>query len=120
MFDLNRRLFVAGFSVVGADWLLAGCARSLSSVADRETAEPQRVAYVTRERPGTVVVDPAAHYLYLVQQNGAALRYQVGVGAEGYDWSGTATVHSKQEWPDWYPTSDYLADRPEIRSSLTE
>ncbi len=120
MIVLSRRLLVAGCSLVGADWLLAGCARSVIHAADRDTAEPQRVAYVTRERPGTIVVDPAAHYLYFVQENAAALRYRVGVGAEGYGWSGTATVHSKQEWPDWYPTNDYLAHRPEVQSSLTE
>jgi lipoprotein-anchoring transpeptidase ErfK/SrfK len=61
------------------------------------------VTYPSRERPGTIIVDPGAHFLYLVQGGGQAIRYGVGVGSEGFGWSGMSTVHSKQEWPDWYP-----------------
>jgi lipoprotein-anchoring transpeptidase ErfK/SrfK len=78
------------------------------------------VKYATREAPGTIVVDPAKHYLYLVQSGRTALRYGVGVGAEGYAWSGVAKVHSKQEWPDWYPPEEYLQQRPHVRSAITD
>jgi len=73
-----------------------------------------QVSYVTRERPGTLVIDPDNHFLYLVEANGRATRYGVGVGGEGYGWSGEATIHSKQEWPDWYPTAELLERRPEV------
>jgi lipoprotein-anchoring transpeptidase ErfK/SrfK len=53
-----------------------------------------------------------------VQQNGQAIRYGVGVGGEGFGWSGVANVHDKQEWPNWYPTKEILERKPEIRSAM--
>jgi lipoprotein-anchoring transpeptidase ErfK/SrfK len=78
------------------------------------------VAYPSRERPGTIVVDPGSHFLYLVQGGGQAVRYGVGVGAEGFVWSGLATVHTKQEWPDWYPPPEMLARKPELREHMVQ
>jgi lipoprotein-anchoring transpeptidase ErfK/SrfK len=49
-----------------------------------------------------------------------AIRYGVGVGAEGFIWSGRATVHSKQEWPDWYPPAEMLARKPELRQHMVQ
>jgi lipoprotein-anchoring transpeptidase ErfK/SrfK len=51
---------------------------------------------------------------------GQAIRYGVGVGAEGFVWSGRATVHSKQEWPDWYPPAEMLARKPELRQHMVQ
>ncbi|WP_395664581.1 L,D-transpeptidase [Methylocella sp.] len=79
-----------------------------------------RVAYAGKEAPGTVVIDPAAHYLYLVENGGTAMRYGVGVGREGFAWSGDATVNSKQEWPDWYPPKEMLARRPELAKQMSQ
>jgi hypothetical protein len=56
----------------------------------------QVVAYPTHERPGTLIIDPASHFLYFIHNAGQAIRYGVGVGREGFVWSGRATVHSKQ------------------------
>jgi lipoprotein-anchoring transpeptidase ErfK/SrfK len=78
------------------------------------------VPYVTREAPGSIVVDPPHHYLYLVQGGGRALRYGVGVGGEGFGWSGVASIHEKQEWPDWYPPKEMLQRRPELMKSMQE
>jgi lipoprotein-anchoring transpeptidase ErfK/SrfK len=78
------------------------------------------VPYVTREAPGSIVVDPPHHYLYLVQDGGRALRYGVGVGGEGFGWSGVASIHEKQEWPDWYPPKEMLQRRPELMKSMQE
>ena len=58
------------------------------------------VTYPTPSPPGTIVIDPGSHFLYLVQGGGQATRYEVGVGGEGFGWSGSATIRSKQEWPD--------------------
>ena len=66
------------------------------------------------------VIDPGQHFLYLTQNGGKAIRYGVGVGREGYGWSGVATVHSKQEWPDWYPTEQYLQEHPQVRPHLVQ
>src|ERR1700733_13571950 len=80
----------------------------------------QVVAYATHERPGTIIVDPANHFLYVIHDAGQAIRYGVGVGAEGFLWSGRATVHTKQEWPDWYPTAEMLQRKPELREHMVQ
>src|SRR4051812_22216908 len=80
----------------------------------------REVAYPTPEAPGTIVIDPAAHYLYLVEADGMATRYGVGVGKQGFGWSGDAEIHSKQEWPDWYPPAEMIARRPDIQPQLTD
>ncbi|GMA76608.1 L,D-transpeptidase [Methylorubrum aminovorans] len=74
----------------------------------------QEVDFRTNEPPGTIVVDPKARFLYLVLPNGRARRYGVGVGKQGFSWSGTATVNSKQAWPDWYPPKEMIARRPDL------
>jgi lipoprotein-anchoring transpeptidase ErfK/SrfK len=78
------------------------------------------VAYPTSEPPGTIVIDPASHFLYLVQDGGQAIRYGVGVGREGFGWSGIANVREKREWPDWYPPKEMIARQPELRRQLAE
>ncbi len=57
----------------------------------------------TGETAGTIVVDPGQRYLYLVEPNGKARRYGIGVGREGFGWSGTAVIGMKREWPRWIP-----------------
>jgi lipoprotein-anchoring transpeptidase ErfK/SrfK len=114
---LDRRAFVA--LVPGAALTLAACATR--PAAQQSYGPTQRlVSYVTHERPGTIVVDPANHFLYLVQKGGEAMQYGVGVGKEGYGWSGMASVHNKQEWPDWYPTPEILERKPEIRPYMVQ
>lgn len=73
----------------------------------------QEVAYPRSETPGTLVVDPGNKFLYLVRENGRALRYGVGVGRVGLAWSGSARVGRKAEWPRWTPTADMIAREPE-------
>jgi lipoprotein-anchoring transpeptidase ErfK/SrfK len=80
----------------------------------------QVVTYPTHERPGTIIVDPGSHFLYFIHDANRAIRYGVGVGAEGFIWSGRATVHSKQEWPDWYPPAEMLARKPELRQHMVQ
>lgn len=64
-------------------------------------------------QPGTIVVDPYNHFLYLVFENGSALRYGVGVGRDGFAWSGDATIQAKQQWPKWHPPKEMQARDPE-------
>ena len=120
MLSLSRRTLLSGTCTIGAVWALSGCA-SKPQMTDADPIYRRKVVnYDTRERPGTIVVDPSEHFLYLVKGGGSALRYGVGVGREGFGWSGVATVHSKQEWPDWHPTKEYMQREPEIRSNLNE
>ncbi|WP_342163224.1 L,D-transpeptidase [Methylobacterium sp. SD21] len=78
----------------------------------------QEIAYNGPYEPGTIIVDPRAHQLTLVQEGGRARRYGVGVGKQGFSWSGTATVNSKQAWPDWYPPKEMIARSPKLASEV--
>jgi lipoprotein-anchoring transpeptidase ErfK/SrfK len=103
----------------GAAFCLAGCASV--QMTDIDPAYRRTVVdYPTREKVGSIVIDPGQHFLYLAQDGGKAIRYGVGVGGEGYGWSGTASVHNKQEWPDWYPTEQYLQEHPQVRPHLVQ
>jgi lipoprotein-anchoring transpeptidase ErfK/SrfK len=72
------------------------------------------VAYPTRQRPGTIVISTRERRLYLVLGNGQALRYGIGVGREGFTWSGVTQVSAKREWPDWTPPAEMLRRRPDL------
>ena len=76
--------------------------------------EKQEVSYDGHEGAGTIVVDTPNKYLYLVQGNGRALRYGIGVGRPGFTWAGTKTISAKREWPDWTPPAEMLARRPDL------
>lgn len=62
--------------------------------------------------PGVIIVDPKARFLYLVMEDGRAVRYGVGVGREGFAWSGTATIHHAGEWPKWFPPAEMVKRDP--------
>ncbi|WP_244404345.1 L,D-transpeptidase [Fulvimarina pelagi] len=68
----------------------------------------------TGEQPGTLVVDPDEKYLYLVQEGGQALRYGIGVGRQGFSWSGSARVQYKKQWPTWTPPREMIERQPEL------
>lgn len=74
----------------------------------------QQVADPTGERPGTVVVDTRSYYLYLVQPGGQAMRYGVGLGRQGFTWSGSGVIQYKREWPRWTPPAEMIARQPEL------
>ncbi len=72
------------------------------------------VDYRTAERPGTLVVDTPNRYLYLVQGDGRAIRYGIGVGRPGFEWSGVKSVSRKAAGPDWTPPTEMLKRRPDL------
>jgi lipoprotein-anchoring transpeptidase ErfK/SrfK len=76
--------------------------------------EKQVVEYRGKESPGTIVIDTPNKFLFLVQGDGKALRYGVGVGRPGFTWSGVKTVSAKKEWPAWTPPPEMLARRPDL------
>jgi lipoprotein-anchoring transpeptidase ErfK/SrfK len=136
MHTLNRRSLIIGASATAAAAALAGCTTTstpdASGTSGWRLAKPgqyrpsyptyQRaeVRYLTQEPPGTIIVDPSTHYLFLVEAGGKARRYGIGVGGEGYGWAGEATVNSKQEWPDWYPTPEILQRQPQLSARLSK
>ncbi len=87
-------------------------------IVDKRRMRPeflrQVVAYRGPERPGTVVVDIDRRFLYLVQGGGTAIRYGVGVGRPGFEWSGMKRITAKREWPDWRPPAEMLRRRPDL------
>jgi len=72
------------------------------------------VEYQGSEAPGTIVVDTPRKHLYLVQGRGHAIRYGIGVGRPGFEWSGVKTISRKAEWPGWTPPGEMLARRPDL------
>jgi lipoprotein-anchoring transpeptidase ErfK/SrfK len=83
-----------------------------SSAAVPEHLRRQMVAYPTREVPGTIVVDTPNTYLYYVLGGGKAIRYGIGVGREGFTWSGRRSIERKAEWPDWVPPPEMIQRQP--------
>ena len=69
---------------------------------------PQQVAYDGKEKPGTIVIDSGQKFLYLVMANGQARRYGVGVGKEGFGWTGTHNITRKAVWPEWRPPAEMI------------
>jgi lipoprotein-anchoring transpeptidase ErfK/SrfK len=122
---MSRRLFMAAMPA-----FLAACSTSggLESIAPtgpdpyyvamygpqpEERFVRQQVDYHRSEQPGTLVIDTANRFLYLVQENGKAMRYGIGVGKAGLEFEGTARVGRKAEWPRWTPTQSMIAREPD-------
>ena len=76
--------------------------------------EKQMVEYHGKESAGTIVVDTPNKFLFLVQGDGKALRYGIGVGRPGFTWSGVKTISAKKEWPAWTPPPEMLVRRPDL------
>jgi lipoprotein-anchoring transpeptidase ErfK/SrfK len=70
------------------------------------------VRYRSDEAPGTIIVDTSERFLYLIQGNGIALRYGIGVGRDGFQWNGLLRVSRKAEWPDWTPPPEMIRRQP--------
>jgi len=84
----------------------------------RKSIDPQfmrqEVDYSGAHNAGTIVIDTPHKFLYLVQGHGRAIRYGIGVGRPGFEWSGVKTVSRKAEWPDWTPPPEMLKRRPDL------
>jgi lipoprotein-anchoring transpeptidase ErfK/SrfK len=74
----------------------------------------QVVDYDGKERSGTVIINTNERFLYLIQDNGTAIRYGIGVGRPGFTWAGVHHISSKREWPDWTPPAQMLKRRPDL------
>jgi lipoprotein-anchoring transpeptidase ErfK/SrfK len=96
-----------------------------AAVMPEETIDPRRqpidpiylrqvVSYPGTEKAGTIIIDTAKRFLFLVQGDGTAIRYGIGVGRDGFTWTGVKTVSSKKEWPDWRPPDEMLQRRPDL------
>ncbi|MFM2129025.1 MAG: hypothetical protein RL477_571 [Pseudomonadota bacterium] len=116
---MKRRAFLRSFSIAVAAAALIGPARAerqfdfFNAVFGARRAFSYRgkqlVPYDGPERPGTIIIRTDQRYLYYVLPGGQAIRYGVGVGREGFEWSGVAMVGRKEVWPDWHPPKEMIA-----------
>ena len=132
---LGRRSFLLGAASLGV-LALAGCATGGMSFAEAERVygplpnerfpvpavnvaklNPKfyrrTVDYASTEAPGTIIIDPRAHYVYRIETAGTATRYGASVGRAGFLWSGDAYIGRKAEWPIWTPPKEMIARQPE-------
>jgi lipoprotein-anchoring transpeptidase ErfK/SrfK len=120
-----RSLLAATALVMGMGFTTGGAASAANPfdsgpIADflnifKEQAIPREtVAWKGAEKPGTVIVSTSQRRLYYVLGGGAAVRYGVGVGRQGFSWSGQKSVTMKKEWPSWRPPAQMLARRPDL------
>jgi lipoprotein-anchoring transpeptidase ErfK/SrfK len=77
-----------------------------------ENLRRQLVDFTTKEPAGTIIVDTANTYLYLVLGGGKAMRYGVRVGRDGFTWTGTERISRMKEWPDWFPPAEMIERQP--------
>ena len=110
---INRRSFIAGIGIS-----LAAAPREAAAHKPSETFLvdpaylPQRVTFPSEHVAGTIVVDTAGRFLYLVEEPRNARRYGIGVGRAGLAWSGAAEVGRKAKWPSWTPTANMIRREP--------
>ena len=102
-----RRTFIA------SSLAAAALPHALSAQAGAYDPTPQEVLFKRQYQPGQLLILPRSHYLYLVTSPGRAIRYGVGVGKAGLEFTGTATIDVKKEWPTWRPTDEMIERDPQ-------
>lgn len=75
---------------------------------------PREIDYKTDEKPGTVIIDTRRKYLYFVKEGGKAMRFGIGVGRQGFKWSGVEHITRKAEWPAWHPPAEMREREPDL------
>ena len=93
-------------------WLGLGYASTDNGNQARADLQRRTVVYPSDEAPGTIIVDTQNTFLSYILPGGTAIRYGIGVGREGFTWSGVKTVERKAEWPDWTPPPEMIARSP--------
>lgn len=118
---MDRRRFVSAISTLAIAAMTTG-AQATPEPFPIAQSEIQKVPQKYRRRmvrfergfaPGTIVIDTRQKFLYLVQPGGRALRYGIGVGRQGFSWSGTAVIRRKAKWPRWTPPAS-MVERDEF------
>jgi lipoprotein-anchoring transpeptidase ErfK/SrfK len=107
-------LAVACAGPAGANPLSRGPLADFLNLFQQQPVPRQVVAWRKGHAPGTVVISTSQRRLYYVLGEGQAIQYGVGVGRQGFSWSGTKTVTMKREWPDWRPPAQMLRRRPDL------
>jgi lipoprotein-anchoring transpeptidase ErfK/SrfK len=116
---ISRRSVVLGFAAAALAAPTVHAEDFPINYEDRDKVpnkfRPKTVSYTTTEQPGTIIIESEKKYLYLILDGGKARRYGVGVGKDGFRWSGTATVKRKAKWPKWTPTKEQIERVPNYK-----
>ncbi len=80
---------------------------------------PPLVAFYGQKAPGSIIIDVGGRKLYYVNANATAFAYPIGVGRQGFSWTGTEKVSRVAEWPDWHPPAEMRARKPELPEKMT-
>lgn len=112
---INRRTFVAAASAAVATTAAPALAFQVEPIF-----KPQRVAIKSDLAPGQILILPRAHFLYYVEETGSAMRYGIGVGKAGLEFTGVATIDVKKEWPTWRPTNDMIKRDPKAYARFVD
>lgn len=116
---LNRRTFLFAPAALVLATPSARAEDFPINYEDREKVpfkyRPKTVTFDTTEAPGTIIIESDNKFLYLVLEGGKARRYGVGVGKDGFRWSGTATIKRKAKWPKWTPTKEQIERIPNYK-----
>jgi len=102
------------FDVSSRRWVAVKPSRAEMERINREKFARRVVDVDSRQPPGTIVINTDERFLYLVQPDGKAIRYGIGVGREGFTWSGSEKITRKAEWPGWTPPPEMIARRPDL------
>lgn len=109
---------IADPTLKGRDLELMALAPPMPSDLDPIRARYRITNPTSEKQPGTIVVDSEAKFLYLIEENGLALRYPIAVGQDAYIWSGTAKVGRKAEWPSWTPGNEARSLNPSLPGTV--
>src|SRR5258707_4400732 len=96
------------------DQQVRGSGRSFFATLFGPSTARTVVSYPGSQKPGTIIISTAQRRLYLVLGNGQALSYAIGVGRDGFSWSGVSQISAKREWPGWKPPAQMLHRRPDL------
>jgi lipoprotein-anchoring transpeptidase ErfK/SrfK len=123
--SLSRRGILCAFAAIAGQPLLSNVGFANAKATDeafkidvRELERlprkyrRRRVSYASGEKPGTIIVDPHSRFLYLVEDENSAMRYGIGVGRQGFEWSGDAVIRRKAKWPRWTPPAEMVERDP--------
>ena len=113
---ITRRKFVATAS---AGALVAAAGPTSAFTLDPKFA-PQPVRMRSDMQPGQILIMPRAHFLYFITAPGEALRYGVGVGKAGLEFTGEAVIQVKKEWPTWRPTNEMIEREPQTYAKFKD
>jgi len=89
-------------------WVEYSVTPEIAGKIARKKYKRKMVSYSSKETPGTIIVDTKRRWLYHVQDNGMAMRYGIGVGKDGFTWSGTEKITRKAKWPGWTPPPEMI------------